>query len=120
MNLAITVDGSVCRAGMGLVYQTDNHSNTRQQFFLGQHGAIFSSFYPRLFISAGEGVPRSIILKPFQLDTLRMKWTFASEMIESAVDQDMVVANTHSSTAMTLQHSTAASTANKSWKRINT
>ena len=30
LNLAITVDGSVCRAGMGLVYQTDNHTNTQQ------------------------------------------------------------------------------------------
>ena len=44
LNLAITVDGSVCRTGMGLIYQTDNHTNTQQQFHLGQHGAIFSYF----------------------------------------------------------------------------
>ena len=120
LNLAITVDGIVCRAGMGLVYQTDNHTNTQQQFYLGQHGAIFSSFCPGLVISADEGVPRSITLEPVQLDTPRMKWKHASGMIESAANPGMVVANTLSGRAMTLQNSTAASTANKSWKRINT
>ena len=120
LNLAITVDGSVCRAGMGLAHQTDNHTNTRQQFYLGQHGAIFSSFCPGLVISVGEDISGSITLETSQLNMPRLKWIFTNGTIESAANQGMVLVKDRDSTAITLQSITTASPTNKAWKRINT
>ena len=51
---AVTMTYGACKAGMGLASQADDHTSERQQFYLGQHGSIFSKSCLGLVISASK------------------------------------------------------------------
>lgn len=93
--LSITVEGLRCSSGMALTPQVDDPNNQRQQFYLGQHGSIFSLFCPGLVLSVSNSTDTDgsyfIQLEVFHLNDKKMKWRFLDGMIESVFYPGMVI-----------------------------
>eukprot|EP00956_Cyclotella_meneghiniana_P014877 scaffold22483_cov30-Cyclotella_meneghiniana.AAC.1 len=72
---AISVDHGTCSNGLGLSSTSDNHTSLRQQFYLGQHGSIFSAQCPGLVLAAGSSTDNfSVTLEIFQINQKKLKW----------------------------------------------
>eukprot|EP00956_Cyclotella_meneghiniana_P003491 scaffold4251_cov37-Cyclotella_meneghiniana.AAC.6 len=73
--LAMTVDGGTCSNGLSLSSTTDDHTSIRQQFYLGQHGSIFSAQCPGLVVAADNSTDNfSVKLEIFQINQKKLKW----------------------------------------------
>ena len=118
--LAMAVDGSTCSHGLNLISNADDHTSIRQQFYLGQHGSIFSAQCPGLVLAADNSNDRfSVILETFQIDQKKLKWKFTNGMIESVSNSGMVLAQNFADSTMTLKNNSTSSLDVK-WIRMNT
>lgn len=115
--LAVTVVDGMCKSGMELVSQLDNPTNERQQFYLGQHGSIFSKICPGLVFDAGED--NSVKLETFRIGKVHLKWKFTGGMIESAEFPGKVIDNDANEMTMFLGSNTTTSSS-QTWTRTNT
>ncbi len=122
--LAIAVEDGVCSSGMELRAITDDHTNTRQLFYLGQHGAVFSSVCPGLVISADSNNPtdatfdHNLKLQTSRLGQDNLKWKFSNGMVESVRHPGMVIGNTNG--ILTLGDKAGVTDPSQTWQRINT
>ena len=115
--LAVTIASDVCAVGMGLVSQPDNNTLEMQQFYLGQHGSIFSKSCLGLVISAST--KDTIKLETFRLGKKHQKWKFTAGMVESvAFPGNFINYDNGNGMAIVLQSNAAAPS--QKWKRINT
>jgi hypothetical protein len=118
--LAMTVDGDTCSNGVSLSSNADDHTSIRQQFYLGQHGSIFSAQCPGLVLAADNSTDKfSVALDIFQMNEKKLKWKFANGMVESVLLSGMVLANNPGDSTMILVSNDATSS-NVKWIRINT
>ena len=109
---ALTVTDDMCKA---LSSHADDFTSERQQFYLGQHGSIFSKFCPGHVIAVDAS--NSIKLEMFLLGATNLKWKFTKGTIESVKVAGMVIECGDSCATITMSTFTAAS--NQIWRRIN-
>ena len=118
---AIAVKGD-CSHGATLTTSQDDYTSSQQQFYLGQHGSIFSAHCPGLVIaiSNDEGGSNSISLQTFQLNEKKMKWKFATDThtIDSVAYPDMILARGASDALVS--KSKDGNSNEGVWKRVNT
>ena len=88
--LAFAVDDSVCANGMSLTLADDDHTSLTQQFYLGQHGSIFSAKCRGLVIESIDMV--SVQLQIFRVKDIKQKWKFTHGMIESVMHPGTILA----------------------------
>ena len=118
--LAMTVDDGTCSNGLSLSSNADDHTSIRQQFYLGQHGSIFSAQCPGLVLAADNSTDNfSITLEIFQMNQKKLKWKFANGVIESVLKSGMILANNPDDNTMILK-SNSTSDSNMKWIRMNT
>eukprot|EP00956_Cyclotella_meneghiniana_P044196 scaffold306411_cov139-Cyclotella_meneghiniana.AAC.1 len=118
--LAMTVDHGTCSNGLSLSSSTDNHTSIRQQFYLGQHGSIFSAQCPGLVLAADNSTDDfSVALEIFLINQKKLKWKFANGMVESVSNSGMVLASSPSDNTFILK-SNSTSDSNMKWIRMNT
>ena len=118
--LAMTVDDGTCSNGLSLSSNADDHTSIRQQFYLGQHGSIFSAQCPGLVLAADNSTDNfSITLEIFQMNQKKLKWKFANGVIESVLKSGMILANNPDDNTMILK-SNSTSDSNMKWIRLNT
>ena len=115
--LAFAVDDSVCANGMSLTLVADDHTSLTQQFYLGQHGSIFSAKCRGLVIEA-------IDMDSVQLQILRVKdntqkWKFTNGMIENVLHPGMVLAK-NDKDAIILKSNSESKDQSLNWIRVNT
>ena len=114
---AVALASDVCQVGMDLVSQTDNHTSEKQQFYLGQHGPIFSKCCLELVILANEDDTAKV--QTFRLGTKTQTWKFVNGRVESVAFPGKIIASDGASgEVMVLQSNHTAS--NQQWKRCNT
>ena len=118
--LAMTVDDGTCSNGLSLSSNADDNTSIRQQFYLGQHGSIFSAQCPGLVLAADNSNNNfSITLEIFQMNQKKLKWKFANGVIESVLKSGMILANNPDDNTMILK-SNSTSDSNMKWIRMNT
>ena len=119
--LALAVEDGTCANGMSLNSETDDHTSSRQMFYLGQHGSIFSAQCPGLVIAADSTSDSSAIkLEIFQHNEEKLKWKFTNGMVESVLYPGMVLAKNSNDDSMILQNSNSTSDSILNWIRTNT
>eukprot|EP00956_Cyclotella_meneghiniana_P041795 scaffold240115_cov36-Cyclotella_meneghiniana.AAC.2 len=119
--LAMTVDDGTCSNGLGISSSTDDHTSIRQQFYLGQHGSIFSAQCPGLVLAADNTTDNfSVALEIFQMNQKKLKWKFANGVIESVLLSHMVLANNPDDNTMILKRNITIPDSNVNWIRMNT
>ena len=118
--LALAVNDNVCKNGMSLISADDDHADKKQQFYLGQHGSIFSAQCPGLVIEAtGSNENSPVQLAIAVLGDNKQKWKFTNGMVESVEYPGMVLA-INNSAIMLKSSPTATSNQNLNWARLNT
>eukprot|EP00956_Cyclotella_meneghiniana_P016080 scaffold25166_cov79-Cyclotella_meneghiniana.AAC.1 len=118
--LAMTVDGGTCSNGLSISSAAEDHTSIRQQFYLGQHGSLFSAQCPGLVLAADNSTDNfSAVLEIFQMNQKKLKWKFANGMVESVLLSGMVLANNPGDSTMILK-SNSTSDSNMKWIRMNT
>ena len=115
--LAFAVDDSTCANGMSLSLADDDHTSLTQQFYLGQHGSIFSAKCQGLVIEAID--MDSVQLQIFRVDDKTQKWKFTDGMIESAMHPGMVLAR-NDQDAFILKSNSESADQSLNWIRVNT
>jgi len=119
--LALAVEDGTCANGMSLNSETDDHTSSRQMFYLGQHGSIFGAQCPGLVIAADSSSHSSAIrLEIFQHNEEKLKWKFTNGMVESVLYPGMVLAKNSNDDSMILQSTDSNSDSNMNWIRTNT
>ena len=114
---SISVEGA-CSHGATLKALDDDHTNSKQQFFLGQHGSIFSVHCPGLVIAKSD--TGTITLQTFRLNQNKMKWKFdAVNTISSVADPTQILALDDNTDTLVLKSKSGSST-DAVWKRLNT
>ena len=117
---ALAAEDGTCANGMSLNSEIDDHTSSRQKFYLGQHGSIFSAQCPGLVIAAdGSNDSNSVNLEIFQQSEKKLKWKYIDGMVESVLYSDMVLAASDDY-SMILQNSDNASNSTMNWIRTNT
>eukprot|EP00956_Cyclotella_meneghiniana_P002464 scaffold2838_cov23-Cyclotella_meneghiniana.AAC.2 len=118
---AMTVDDRTCSNGLSLSSSADDYTSIRQQFYLGQHGSIFSAHCPGLVLAAEDKTAghSSVVLEIFQTNQKKLKWKFANGMVESVSNSGMVLASNPADKTMILKDNSTDSD-NVNWIRMNT
>ena len=120
--LAFEIEAGTCRNGMLLnpTYLIDN-KETRQKFYLGQHGSIFSAHCPGLVIASQneQSEDQTIKLEAFRINDKKMKWKFSDGMIESVSKPGMFLARSSNLENIILQDKSIVPNENI-WSRVNT
>ena len=114
---AVTMTSGACKTGMGLASQADDYTSERQQFYLGQHGSIFSKSCLGLVISASKD--GTVKLETFRLSEKHQKWKFASGTVENVAFQGKFIASDEAN-GMAIVLQSNATVSSQKWKRINT
>ena len=121
--LAMAVDGITCSNGASLSSSTDDHTSLSQQFYLGQHGSIFSAQCPGLVLAVHNSTSTnnfSVALEIFQINQNKLKWKFANGMVESVLLSGMFLASNPSDNKIILKSNSTTSDSNMKWIRMNT
>ena len=119
----MTVDGGTCSNGSSLSSTTGGHTSIRQQFYLGQHGSIFSAQCPGLVLAADNSTDNfSVKLEIFQINQKKLKWKFANGTVGSVSNSGMVLTRDPADNAMVLKDTdtTFTSDTTMNWIRMNT
>lgn len=91
--LSMMVDSETCvENGMPLKAAPDNHDDVKQQFYLGQHGSLFSAPCPGLVMSVSDSPnDNSIKLETFVLGEKKQKWQFRDGTVASVLYPEAVI-----------------------------
>ena len=119
----MTVDDGTCSNGSSLRSTTDENTSIRQQFYLGQHGSIFSAQCPGLVLAADNSTDNfSVKLEIFQINQKKLKWKFANGTVGSVSNSGMVLTSDPADNAMVLKGTDTTSTSDTTmnWIRMNT
>ena len=112
-----------CANGMKIKSAPDDHSTTRQKFYLGQHGSIFSANCPGLVVASPDSAISSHVkLEIFRINEKKLKWKFSDGMIESVSRPGMFLASDSSGNNIILQdkNTTISELSGVNWIRKNT
>ena len=111
-----------CANGMNLKSVSDDHTTTRQKFYLGQHGSIFSAHCPGLVIASHDLAESSPVkLEAFRINEKKLKWKFSNGMIESVKRPGMFLASDSSDNNIILHNINSTSELSSvKWIRKNT